>query len=87
MTVVCGLLSLYLLVLVVRAVLSWFPIRPDSGLVPVVRALDTVIDPVLQPLRRVIPPAGMFDLSYLALFFIVIIIQSILCAGRGSFII
>jgi YggT family protein len=86
-TVVCGLLSLYLLVLVVRAVLSWFPIRPDSGLVPVVRALDTVIDPVLQPLRRVIPPAGMFDLSYLALFFIVIIIQSILCAGRGSFII
>jgi len=29
----------------------------------------------------------MFDLSYLALFFIIFIIQSILCAGRGGFII
>ncbi len=87
MTVVCGLLSVYVLVLIVRAVLSWFPIRPDSGLVPVIRALDTVIDPVLQPLRRVIPPAGMFDLSYLALFFIIFVIQSVLCAGRGGFII
>jgi len=82
-TVVCGLLSVYVLILIVRAVLSWFPIRPDSGLVPVLRALDTVIDPVLQPLRRVIPPAGMFDLSYIALFFIIFIVQSILCSGRG----
>ena len=81
MSIVCDLLSLYTLILVVRAVLSWFPIRPDSGLVPVIRALDTVIDPVLQPLRRVIPPAGMFDLSYLVLFIIVIVIHSIVCGG------
>ena len=86
MTIVCDLLSLYTLILVVRAVLSWFPIRPDSGLVPVIRALDTVIDPVLRPLRRVIPPAGMFDLSYIALFVIIYIIQVTLCSGRGFLI-
>ena len=81
MTVVCDLLSLYTLILFVRAVLSWFPIRPDSGLVPVIRALDAVIDPAVRPLRRVIPPAGMLDLSYLVLFIIVIVIHSIVCGG------
>ena len=81
MTVVCGLLQVYILVLFVRAVLSWFPIRPDSGLVPVIRALDAVIDPAVRPLRRVIPPAGMLDLSYLVLFIIVIVIHSIVCGG------
>jgi len=80
-TVVCDLLSLYILVLFVRAVLSWFPIRPDSGLVPVIRALDAVIDPAVRPLRRIIPPAGMLDLSYLVLFIIVIVIHSIVCGG------
>jgi YggT family protein len=82
-SIICGLLSLYLLVLFVRAVMSWFPIRPDSGLIPVLRAMDTVIDPVLQPLRRIIPPAGMFDLSYLALVIIILVVQGALCGGRG----
>ena len=82
MSIICDLLSLYVLILVIRAVLSWFPIRPDSGLIPVLRALDTIINPVLMPLRRIIPPAGMFDLSYIALFIIIILIQSVLCGGR-----
>ena len=86
MGIVCTLLTVYWLILIVRAILSWFPIRPDSGLIPVIRALDTVIDPVLQPLRRVIPPAGMFDLSYLALFVILLIVQGALCSGRGFLI-
>ena len=83
MGIVCALLTVYWFILIARAILSWFPIRPDSGLITVIRALDVVIDPVLQPLRRIIPPAGMFDLSYLALFVILIIVQSVLCSGRG----
>ena len=86
MTLVCGLLSLYTLILFVRAILSWFPIRPDSGLIPVIRALDTVINPLVQPLRRVIPPAGMFDLSYLVLFIIIIVVHSAICSGSGFLI-
>lgn len=83
LNVVCALLSVYVLILIIRAVLSFFPLRPDSGLIPVLRALDTVIDPVLMPLRRIIPAAGMFDLSYLALFIIVQLIHSAL--GCGGF--
>ncbi len=82
-TAICDLLQVYLLVLFIRAIMSWFPIRPDSGLVPVIRALDTVINPLLMPLRRVIPPAGMFDLSYIVLVIIIVIVQSILCGGAG----
>jgi YggT family protein len=84
--IICYLLGVYTLILLLRAVLSWFPIRPDSGLVPVIRALDLVIDPVLQPLRRVIPPAGMFDLSYLALIVIIYILRAVLCSGNGFLI-
>ncbi len=83
MSAICALLQVYLLVLFIRAILSWFPIRPDSGLIPVIRALDTVINPVLMPLRRVIPPAGMFDISYIVLVIIIVIIQGALCGGRG----
>jgi YggT family protein len=78
---VCELLTVYLLILFARAVLSWFPIRPDSGLVTVLRVLDRVIDPVLQPIRRVVPPMGMLDMSYLVLVIAVLVIKSILCGG------
>jgi len=71
MGLICALLNLYLLVLLVRAVLSWFPTSPDSGLWPVHRALWSLTEPVLAPLRRVIPPLGMFDLSLLAVFFLI----------------
>ena len=71
MRIVCDFLNLYMLALIARALLSWFPLSPGSGLVPVVRALDMVIDPVLQPLRRVVPRAGMFDLSFLVLFLLI----------------
>ncbi len=61
----CLLGQLYILILVGRAILSWFPLRSDSPFVPVARFLNTVTEPVLAPVRRLIPPAGMFDLSFI----------------------
>ena len=81
MALVCELLTAYLLILFARAVLSWFPIRPDSGMITVIRVLDRIIDPVLQPIRRVVPPMGMFDMSYLVLVIAVLVIKSIVCGG------
>ena len=43
-----------------RAVTSWLPIDTNG---PVVRALDAITDPVLDPLRRVIPTIGMIDIT------------------------
>jgi YggT family protein len=81
--ILCALLWLYLIVLVLRAVFSWFPVRSGTALASINSVLFQLTEPLLAPLRRVIPPAGMFDLSFIVLFFIVIILQTILC-GRGG---
>jgi YggT family protein len=82
----CALGNLYVLILIARAILSWFPIRPDSALVPIVRFLHAVTEPVLAPLRRVIPPLGMFDMSFLvALLGIEFLIVPILCSIGPKF--
>lgn len=39
----------------IRALLSWFPVGRDN---PLVVFLDRVTEPILAPLRRVIPPIG-----------------------------
>lgn len=44
----------------VRALLSWINPRPDN---PIVKFLTDITEPILAPLRRVIPMVGMMDLS------------------------
>jgi YggT family protein len=61
--------ELYVIILIVRALLSWIPARPGTGFEKVVRALDAITEPVLRPVRRILPPiraGGMgIDLSIL----------------------
>jgi YggT family protein len=70
----CLLVRLYVVILVARAIASWFPIRPDSPFVPVVRFLHTVTEPLLAPVRRVIPPAGMFDVSFMVVLLVFLLL-------------
>jgi YggT family protein len=71
--------QLYVLVLVARALLSWFPQNPDSPLNPVRRVVFVITEPVLAPFRRLIPPVGMLDLSFLVAFIVVeVIVQYVL---------
>jgi YggT family protein len=63
--------QLYVIILVVRAVLSFFPLSPGSALAPVARVAFLLTEPVVAPFRRLIPPVGMFDLSYLVAFLVV----------------
>jgi YggT family protein len=76
----CAIGQLYVIVLIARAIFSWFPISPGSALVPIVRFLHAVTEPILAPLRRVIPPLGMFDISFLvALLLLELLIVPLLC--------
>jgi YggT family protein len=71
------LINIYLVVLFARAVTSWFPPpRPGTPFSFVTQILRDLTEPLLAPLRRVIPPAGPFDLSFMVLFFILLILQS-----------
>ena len=72
-----------MIVLVARIIMSWFPIEPNSGMASVYAFLHTVTEPVLAPLRRLIPPIGMggmgLDLSPLIIFFGISLLLQALC--------
>jgi YggT family protein len=68
--------EIYVLILLVRAVLSWFPYNPNSPLDPVRRVVFTLTEPVLAPFRRLIPPIGMLDISFLIAVIVVQVIVS-----------
>jgi len=77
--ILCAAITVYIVVLFARAVLSWFPVRPGTGLAQVSMLLRDLTEPVLAPLRRVIPPAGMFDLSFLVLTMGLFILRAAIC--------
>jgi YggT family protein len=81
---ICVALTLFEIVLLIRVVTSWlevFGVRPPiSG--PLRSAYDLlhdVTEPVLRPLRRIVPPAGMFDLSVVVAFVIILVLQQAVC--------
>jgi YggT family protein len=82
-TVVCALVTAYLVVLFVRAIMSWFPIRPGTPAGALFRILSDLTEPVVAPVRRVIPPAGSFDIAFMVVFFGLLILRSIVCPGGG----
>ncbi len=77
----CKLIQLYVLVLLVRIALSWFPIQRGTALDSVNNFVRSLTEPVLAPLRRALPPAGMFDLSPMVVFFGLLVLQGIVCTG------
>jgi YggT family protein len=60
------LVNIYTMLLFVYAIVSWFP---DLRRGRWVYYLASIIEPVLIPIRRVIPPLGGLDLAFLILFF------------------
>ena len=79
--VLANIITIYLVILAGRAVLSWFPVRGGTFLASLNTLLFELTEPVLRPVRRVIPPAGMFDTSFIIVFFVLIILQSALRAS------
>ena len=63
------LLYLYLIMLPM-ALLSWFRIHPGTTLARVQVFLYRATEPVLRPVRRIIPPLGGIDLSFIVVFII-----------------
>src|SRR5437763_8679022 len=78
-TVLSEFISIFASVLtwaiIIRALLSWFSI---GGVQPVFRLLVEITEPVLAPIRRVLPTAGMLDFSPLVALLLIQVIRSIL---------
>ena len=69
--VISTLANLIVLLVIVDSILSFF-LSPYH---PVRSALDRVINPLLAPIRRIVPLVGMFDLSPLILIILVQILS------------
>lgn len=85
MNIVCLLINLYVLALFARIVLSFFPVAPGSPVASVYSALYAITEPVLGPVRRLLPPIGVggmgIDLSPLIVTFAVrLLIFPALCS-------
>jgi len=72
---IINILSQFIVLLViVKIILSYF-MDPYH---PVRRTLDNLVEPMLAPIRRVVPLIGMFDFSPLVLIILVQILSSVL---------
>ena len=71
MSIICLLLQLYVIVVFARVILSWFPVTNGGVVENIAAVLYALTEPVLGPMRRVMPPVRMgamaLDLSPLVL--------------------
>jgi YggT family protein len=78
MGILCVLLSLYLYVVLAFVILSWFPLTPGGVPYRIFGYLRMAVDPVLAPLRKVLPRLGPFDFSPIILILGIGIIRGLL---------
>ena len=79
MGILCAILIVFIVVLGLRAVLSWFPVRPGTTLAQVNGILFDLTEWALRPMRQLIPPVGMFDVSFMVLLFGLFILYRVIC--------
>jgi YggT family protein len=71
------LLQLYSYVLLARALISWIPNLDPYH--PAVQFLYSITEPVLEPIRKLVPPlGGMIDISMIIAFFGIIVLEQLL---------
>lgn len=57
-------LDAYSALVLLAVVLSWFPVSPDN---PLRKVTDTMVEPILSQIRKILPAMGGFDLSPIVL--------------------
>lgn len=80
--VVVWLIRVYFFILLIYAVLSWIPdIRG-----PWIKYIAMLVEPVLNPIRRVVPAVGGLDLSFLVVIIVLnwVILPLVARAAAGA---
>ncbi len=81
-TFLCYLLLAYQIVLIAHVIFSWVP-RPPEPILPLVRGVRALVEPIAAPIRRAIPPARVggvgLDLSIIIIFVILYLLNAAIC--------
>lgn len=79
----CLVVSAYQLVVFAYIILTFVP-EPPGALEPLVRGVNAAVAPVLVPLRRVMPSAGVgrvrFDLAIIVVLIGLVILRAVVCS-------
>ena len=68
------LFDLYVLVLLARVLLSWVQLDPRN---PIVNLIHQLTEPLLAPIRRLLPQTGALDFSPIVAFVVVLIAEQV----------
>lgn len=60
--------------IIARSLLSWFPVDQGS---PLYQLLFRVTEPIIEPLRRIMPQTGMMDLSPMAAIIVLLVMSQL----------
>ena len=71
------LFELYSFVLLARVLISWIQLDPYN---PIVRLLHQLTEPLLAPIRRLLPTAGLFDFSPIVGFIVIRLAEELVVA-------
>lgn len=75
---------IYEIILIARILMSWIPLdRSNPTIDSIVRFLYDITEPVMAPVRNVLPPMGGFDFSPIVVFIGLQVISSLV---RSAFL-
>ncbi len=78
-SVLCPIVELYTLAIILRVVLSWFPATSGGFVGQASYLLGRITEPVMEPVRRMLPALGRLDLSpVVVLLFLQIVVQGMI---------
>ena len=61
-----------------RVLASWLNIEPSSPFFPIISLLYQITEPILAPIRRVLPRFGMMDLSPMVALILIGVVQRVI---------
>lgn len=80
--IICWVLLAYQLVVLVYIIAAWVP-APPAAMAPVFAMARRLVDPLVMPLRRRVPPARVgnaaLDTSILILIIGLVLLQAVFC--------
>lgn len=69
------LVTVLIWAIIIRAVLSWFPISPRN---PALVVVLQITEPILAPLRRIVPRLGMLDITPMVAIVLLVVLRLVL---------
>ena len=68
-------IGVLILAMLVRAIASWFRLDERYAFI---RFLARITDPFIAPVRRIVRPVGVIDLSFIVAWFLLVVLQQLL---------